>query len=175
MRLATTPTMQSCPPRGPRVVWPALLAAISLSTCGLPKDPESTGEHVRDGVLRVGLVDEPPWAAQGPDGAPRGVEVELVRALAQDLHAELRWNYGGETRLMAELQRFELDLVIGGIVEDSPYSEEVGFTRPYYRGDGRDHVLAAPPGENNWVMTLEQFLRTQEASVPARLARESAP
>ena len=152
-----------------------VLAAVALVTaCGLPRDPNGTLERVRGGVLRVGAVDEAPWVVRHADGRPRGVEVALVEALAERLGAELRWNHGGETRLMAALGRFELDLVIGGLDADSPYRDEVGLTRPYYEGDDRPHVFAAPPGENAWLMTLEGFLREQELALPALLAREAA-
>lgn len=146
-----------------------LLALLATSSCGLPRDPEGTLERVRGGVLRVGAVADPPWVGRDTDHL-RGVEVALARALAADLGAELRWNHGGETRLMAALQNFELDLVIGGITEDSPYADEVGFTRPYYQG----HVLAGPPGENAWLMTLEAFLRAHELEVDELLVREQA-
>ena len=121
--------------------------------------------------MRVGLVDAPPWAGRDPAGQPRGVEVELAQAIARQLGAELRWDYGGETRLMAALGRFELDLVIGGLDLDSPYSDLVGFTRPYFVGDDHPHVLAAPPGENAWIMTLEDFLHAHRAELPARIFR----
>lgn len=142
-----------------------------LAACGLPRDPEGTLEHLHGGVLRVGLVDDPPWAGRDARGQPRGIEVEITEALANQLGAEIRWNYGGETRLMAELGRFELDLVIGGLNLDSPYSDEVGFTRPYYVGDDQQHVLAGPPGENAWIMTLERSLQEQRAELPARIFR----
>lgn len=128
--------------------------------CEWPRDPESTLEHVRGGVLRVGAIHEPPWLVVDDDGGPpRGLEAELAQALAQQLGAELRWHYGGETRLMQELRAFELDLVIGGLTTDSPYATEVGFTRPYTSSAEGDHVFAAPPGENGWLATLEGFLR----------------
>jgi hypothetical protein len=142
-----------------------------LAACGLPRDPEGTLDHVRGGVLRVGMVEDPPWASRDAQGQPRGVEVELTTALAETVDAEIRWNHGGETRLMAALERFELDLVIGGLDLDSAYAERVGFTAPYYGGDGHEHVLAVPPGENAWLMTVDRLLREQATTIPARLVR----
>ena len=151
------------------------LLGAPLAACQLPRDPEHTLERVRGGVLRVGAVHEPPWVRMPhPQGPPAGVEVALVEALAASLDAELRWNYGGEGRLMTALERFELDLVIGGVDGDSPYKDKVGFTRPYYREDEVDHVLAAPPGENAWIMHLEAFLRDQEPGLPPLLAEQRA-
>jgi polar amino acid transport system substrate-binding protein len=152
----------------------SIAALLATAACGLPRDPEGTLERVRGGVLRIGVVDDPPWVDRDADGRPRGVEVALARALADRLGAEPSWDFGGETRLMAALERFELDLVIGGVDADSPYRDEVGFTRPYYEGDGRPHVFAAPPGENAWLMTVEGFLREQQLALPALIAREAA-
>lgn len=152
--------------------WSSLLAGLLAGGlgCDWPRDPEATLNHVRGGVLRVGAVHEPPWVSVDPGGGPpRGLEVELTEDLARQLGAELRWQYGGETRLMRSLKHFELDLVIGGITSDSPYRSEVGFTRPYRTGPGGAHVFAAPPGENGWISTLDGFLG--EASRP----QEPAP
>lgn len=159
--------------QGPLGVAVAMMMMMTTA-CDLPRDPEDTLEHVRDGVMRVGLVDDPPWAGRDAQGEPRGVEVELTLALAEAMGAEIRWNHGGETRLMAALKRYELDLVIGGVDLDSPYRERVAFTRPYYRADEQAHVLALPPGENRWIMAVDAFLAPQQASIPERLVRARA-
>lgn len=158
-------------PRTQRSSWSKYLGLALLAACNLPRDPESTRDRVHDGVLRVGVIEDAPWASRDAHGRPRGVEVELTEALAHELGAELRWNFGGETRLMAALGDFELDLVIGGLDDDSPYREHAAFTRPYYVGDGRPHVLAAPPGENAWLMSVERFLGAHHLMVPASLLR----
>lgn len=133
-----------------------LLALFVVVGC-LPRDPDGTLERVRGGVLRVGVVAAAPWVIGDPDGPPRGSEVDAVRGLAASLGAEVVWVPGGETAHMRALQARRLDLVIGGLVADSPYREEVGFTRPYADCDGA-RVVAGPPGENRWLMTVEAFL-----------------
>jgi polar amino acid transport system substrate-binding protein len=135
---------------------------LAAAACGLPRDPAGTLERVQGGVVRVGVVDAPPWASHAADG-PRGREVEVVRRLARSLDARVEWSRGGETRLMAELKERGLDLVVGGIVEDSPYRDEVGFTRPYVTCDDGAHVFAGPPGENRWLMTVEALLAGEAA------------
>ncbi len=173
--------MTATPGPSRRAALLGLLGLLGLSACDLPRDPEHTLERVRGGVLRVGAVHETPWVRMRPAGPPEGVEAALVEALATSLDAEIRWTYGGETRLMAALQRFELDLVIGGLEADSPYAGTVGFTRPYFVGaDEHAHVLAAPPGENAWICLLEDFLHKQGPDLPAliaeqRLAERGAP
>lgn len=104
---------------------PGLLAA-----CDLPRDPEGTSRRVENGVLRVGVAPNPPWTETS--GAEiGGVEAEAVRGFAQTLHAGPDWVPGAESRLLQALERFELDLVIGGLTQDTPWRERVGITRPY--------------------------------------------
>lgn len=147
--------------------WFSLLLGLlaGAAACDWPRDPEGTLDHVRGGALRVGVIHQPPWVIADPDGGPpRGREVELTVELARRLGAEPRWQVGGETRLMQALKKFELDLVIGGLTSESPYRDEVGFTRPYRSDADGEHVFAAPPGENGWISTLERFLGEPEGA-----------
>ncbi|WAS94880.1 transporter substrate-binding domain-containing protein [Nannocystis punicea] len=143
-------------------------AAWLACSCGLPRDPELTGERVGLHGVRVGVVLEPPWACQRPDRPLAGAEVDLVREFARARGLDLTFTIGGETRLLAALRRFEFDLVIGGLVADSPY-DDVGFTRAYHRTIDGEHVFAVPPGENAWTMQLEAYLAG--ADIDVALAR----
>jgi hypothetical protein len=70
------------------------------------------------------------------------------------------------------LRRRELHLVIGGFNDALPWAQEIAFTRPYLQTpDGKAHVLAAPPGENSWLMHVEQQLESHKNDVPALLAQ----
>lgn len=156
----------------PRVL--IALAALLVAPGCVPRDPERTSDEVRARGLRVGVVPQPPWACVAADGTPRGAEVELARRLADALGVATHWVVGGETELMAGLERFELDLVVGGVTEDSPYAESIGFTRPYFTDErGRAHVFAAPPGENAWVMRLERFLAADAVDADALIRRSA--
>ena len=106
-----------------------LLFAAACSS--LPRDPERTTERVRQGVVRAGLVENPPWVVRTA-GEPAGVEVELVRRFAGSLGAKPQWFWGGEQQHMEALRRFELDLVVGGLDDRTPWKKAVGITRPYY-------------------------------------------
>ncbi|MBZ5708437.1 transporter substrate-binding domain-containing protein [Nannocystis pusilla] len=139
--------------------------------CGLPRDPQGTAAHVAADGARVGVVLQAPWACER-DGRLAGAEVALLRRFARARGIDMSFETGGETRLLAALQRFELDLVIGGLVEDNPWSDRVGFTRPYHEDGAGEHVLAVPPGENAWTMQLEAFLAG--ADLAGALARGAA-
>ena len=149
-----------------------VVVACLAGGCDLPRDPEGTTERVDGGVIRVGVMHEPPWAVLGDDGnSVSGIEATLAEQFAAELHARIEWQPAGESRLMALLQDYQLDLVIGGLTESSVWRDHVGLTRPYIQaasrsdstdatrnGPGAGHVLAVPPGENRWLLTVEQFL-----------------
>lgn len=69
---------------------------------------------------------------------------------------------------MRALEDGELDLVIGGLTADTPWSTHAAITRPYAEtmdGRGRtvQHVMAARLGENALLVELETYL---EAAAP---------
>ncbi|CAA9308144.1 MAG: hypothetical protein AVDCRST_MAG61-1519 [uncultured Friedmanniella sp.] len=151
--------------------WVAgLLGAMSLvlGGCGtFPADPDGTLDRVQGGVLRVGVSPSPPWTVVGA-GDPAGIEPDLVRRFADGLQAQVTWQVGGEEMLIGELEHHRLDLVVGGLTEDSPWTDKAAITKPYTEGPdpagkpvGR--VMAAPMGENAFLLRLEKFL-LEEAS-----------
>src|SRR3546814_2639302 len=74
-------------------------------------------------LMRVGVSENPSWTMI--DGATAsGVEVDLVEAFAGELGARIEWVHGTEAELLAALERFELDLVVAGLTQDTPRSEE---------------------------------------------------
>lgn len=117
---------------GLRVVALSCLLAtlLSLPGCRYPRDPNQTLSHIQGGVMHVGVIENRPWVIKGPSGA-QGLEPELVRALADSLDADIRWHWGGESELITALEKFEIDLVIGGLVKGAPLHPVVGFTKPY--------------------------------------------
>ena len=108
----------------------AVVLTLSLAACGIPRDPEGTLARVSGGVMRVGVTDAPPWVELG-DTAPDGIEVRLVEQLAQELDAEIEWMEGSEQKLFGALRFRELDLVLGGLTTETPWSAEAGITHPY--------------------------------------------
>lgn len=111
-----------------------MFAALTLTSCGeplgLPLDPRGTLERVRGGTMRVGVVENDVWARM-TNGHAAGVEPALVRRLAEQLNSEVRWIKGPEHDLMEALERYQLDLVVGGLTHDSPWRGRVAMTFPY--------------------------------------------
>ena len=114
-----------------RVAAAAALCVLAAACGGLPRDPEGTLGRVQGGRLRVGLVEHPPWVVR-TEGEPAGAEVELVRRFAAELNATPEWHWGGEQRQMEALERFELDLVVGGVTDSTPWGKYVGLTGPFF-------------------------------------------
>ena len=108
------------------------MIAVAAASCGIPRDPEGTLARVQGGVVRVGVVHNPPWASLPASGEASGVEPGLVRLLAAELGARVEWVPGGESELLSALEHHSLDLVIGGLSALSPWKPKLGFSRPYY-------------------------------------------
>jgi ABC-type amino acid transport substrate-binding protein len=130
----------------------------------MPRDPERTTERVEGHVLRAGVSSNPPWIRVENDRV-EGVEADLIRGLAGQLHAEVRWIPGGETALFAALKQHQLDLVAGGVTTESPWTKELGATLPFAEAGGRKHVLIAAAGENRWLLTLDRYLHDHKPAV----------
>lgn len=144
-----------------------LLAALALTACDYPRDPDDTLARVEStGELKAGIAVAPPWT-QLTDGQPSGVEVDLVTAFAEDHGAEVAWQHGGEEELFRALERGEIDLLVAGLTEENPWKDKAGMTRPYRTVPGPEgeekHVMAVPVGENAMVSALEGWLEEHAA------------
>lgn len=113
--------------------------------------------------MRVGVVHHPPWVDVRAGGEPEGTEVDLVRRLADELGARVVWTVGGESALMHELERHRLDLVIGGITEQTAWKGKIGLSRPHDQDGDQAVVLACPPGENGWLLHLDRRIARWES------------
>jgi hypothetical protein len=150
-------------------VWRVLpIVLLMLFGCGLtiPADPDHTLDRVRGGVLRVGASPNEPWIIWGAEREPTGREADLVRRFAQSIDARVEWTRGGEEALIDQMERGELDLVAGGLTAESPWMKKAALTKPYVAvptpHGTEKHVLAAPLGENAFLVALERFLLAQE-------------
>jgi ABC-type amino acid transport substrate-binding protein len=155
-----------------RMMAAAMLAgALALTACGtsFPADPDETLDRVSGGTLRVGASDNGEWVSLTANGEPQGREPDLVRAFAAKLGAEIEWSEGTEHVLAEDLKHGELDLVIGGLNDKTPWEKDAGLTRVYAesvdsRGQGRKHVMLVPKGENAFLLELDRFLMASEAA-----------
>lgn len=123
------------------VVLAALLMLVA--GCGWPRDAGSTLADVRDGVLRVGVTENPPWTRVADDGAVSGAEVRLVERLAARLGARVEWHPGSESTLMAALKDRVLDLIVGGLDAKAPWTKQASLTKSFVT---MRTVVAVPAG-----------------------------
>jgi ABC-type amino acid transport substrate-binding protein len=118
---------------------------------------------VSGGELRVGVTERPPWVELPDGGQPQGIEAELARRFAEQLDAEIRWVEGSEQKLVGDLEHGAVDLVIGGIPADTPWSEHAGVSRPHSsatdeHGQPLEPVMLVKNGENAFLLELDRFL-----------------
>lgn len=137
------------------------LMAFLLIGCGIPRDPEETLEQISGGQMRVGVTENRPWT-YFENNRPAGIEVELIERFAEELNSQIHWMRGSESELLEALRQRELDVVIGGLTDSTPWSKELGLTEPYLTVRGKKHVMAVPPGENRWLLELDRFLQQQK-------------
>ena len=108
-----------------------LLAAIAAAGCQYPRDPDGTLNRVEGGVMRVGVTEADPWVLLEGDQAVGGVEVELARRFARDVGARIEWVPGSEESLVDATKEGQVDLIIGGLTNESRWEKDVALTRPY--------------------------------------------
>jgi polar amino acid transport system substrate-binding protein len=126
-----------------RALGVAVVVAVVLAGCGVPRDPEGTLDRVRGGTLRVGISQSEPWTRL-VGGRPSGVEVRLVERFAAELGATVRWVDGSEADVVAALEVRELDLVVAGLTADTPWQAKAAITRGYAT---TRVVVAVPAGQ----------------------------
>jgi polar amino acid transport system substrate-binding protein len=137
----------------------ALPLVFATACQRFPKDPNRTLDHIREhGEIRVGVAEDPPFIIRKGDDAS-GIEAGIIRGFAAEQHANVHWIWGAQEKHFHDLGKFQLDLVAGGVTAKSPWSKKVAMTRPYAQTiDKEKHTLAAPPGENAFLLELEKYL-----------------
>ena len=80
--------------------------------------------------MRAGISHNPPWV-DAATAEPSGIEADLMRDFAASLQSRVDWARGSESELLAALKAGALDIVLGGLTDDSPWLSELGATRPY--------------------------------------------
>lgn len=143
-----------------------ITCVISTFACGLPRDADDTLAHLRGDTMRVGVSHNPPWTVIAT-GDTSGVEPQLARDIAHTLGATIHWSAGAESVLLEALRERELHLVLGGLTDDTPWKHEIALSRPYHVDPhtGKKHVLAAPPGENAWLLHIDRELQRRRDGI----------
>lgn len=146
----------------------ALLLACALSGCGLtiPADPDGTLDTVTDSDLRVGVSADPGLVDTEGD-TPSGSIPDLIEGFADSIDADVDWTEASEETLVGMLERGDLDLVAGGMTDQTLWADKAGVTRGYpgiAGADGRSIVMLVPLGENAFLSALERYLDAEVGS-----------
>ncbi|MFC7403455.1 transporter substrate-binding domain-containing protein [Citricoccus sp. GCM10030269] len=144
-----------------------VVLVLTLAGCAphYPADPHHTLTRVTGGTVAVGVShNEPFTSVEGP--TPSGREVELVRGFAESLGAEVEWTVGGEEELVGKLEHGQIDMLIGGLTQKTPWKKKTGLTRSYTEvvnefGTTEKHVMAVRKGENAFLLELDKYLQAQ--------------
>ena len=130
------------------------LGAILISTLAaflqhihFPKDAEKTLDKVSNGTIRVGFTHAEPWVYPSATGA-QGIEAAIVTSFAKTLNAKVDWVEGTEEQLYNALKRNEINILIGGITDQTPWKKKVGLTKPYIEASIVIAQLSAQPLNN---------------------------
>jgi hypothetical protein len=147
----------------------ALISAVALQVLAcsaIPRDSNEALERVRGGVLRVGLIEHPPWTIVD-GGKVSGIEAHILQQWASQLNAEVAWRRGNIDELVEALHRREIDVLAAGLHQKTPYAPKLAMTQPYVEiddehGGTQRMVLAVTPGESALLFDLDKFLATQD-------------
>lgn len=149
----------------------AALASCAFVACGsLPHDADGTLDRARGGTLVVGVSEHRPWTIIDDHGGIHGSEADLIRGFADRIGAEIEWRPAPESVLAGEVKEGRVDVMIGGLTADTPWSGEIAVTRPYTTvadGDGgrEDMVMGVRQGENALLVELERHLAREHGEL----------
>lgn len=136
--------------------------ALLLSACGaIPADSEGTLDRATGGTLVVGVSEHRPWTTIEDSGAITGTEADLITGFAESIDAEIEWHTGPESVLADQTEEGELDVVIGGLTSEAPWSDKMALTRPY----SGDQVMGLRMGENELMVALERYLAREHGEI----------
>ncbi len=136
------------------------LAALVLQGCDLPRDAGGTLERVRGSYLRVGMVASEAHVDAGSVTLV-GQDRAMIEGFAGSLNAAVQWRRGAAETLYRALEVRDLDVVVGGVDCDSPWSKRIALSRKVgtFPGPAKAHrCFATPPGENGFLLALNRFI-----------------
>lgn len=130
---ATSSTATSSTARSTRSTGQSRPTPVTDLDCS---NPPPDIQRIRDrGKLIVAVlgVDNPPFFMTLADGSLGGLDIELAKALAQQLEVDLEINRSAQTfdQVVDQVYRLEADLAISKISRTLNRGQRVRFSRPY--------------------------------------------
>lgn len=146
-----------------------IILFIMLFGCGpYPKDSYKTLQQIIDTkVLKIGVIEHKPWTfLRG--GTLQGIEIKIITEFAKSLNVEPQWHIYPESIAIHKLKENQVNIVVGGLTKTTPWNKEIALTRPYLEtGHKKEtaHVFAIRKGENQFMITLEKFLKNHKENI----------
>lgn len=131
------------------------LAAIAVGCDNFPKDPRGSFEKAKASDLRVGVINDVPWAHSDGQSAA-GWDAGIVKGFAEKHYMLVKWVPGAEHDLIPALEEGELHMLIGGITKDSPLKDLVGLSNPYCK----EEIVIRGLGGNSDIQNREVGVKT---------------
>ena len=162
------------------------LLAVGLGACqtapvrsSAPSAPGRIDHVLASGELRAGLsAAQPPFNMKNRSGEVVGLDVDIVRALAQSMGVKLRLVERPFAELLPALEKGEVDLVISGLTITPERNARVAFAGPYFISGKAVLSRASAITDAQEVAALDAAGRTYVAlagSTSAGFVRESMP
>jgi len=130
-----------------------ICAFLLLTSCNLPKDPESSWEKAKSNDLKVGVIDNPPYTKIS-ENSFSGAEIDIINKFASSNDLKVTYIEGNETDLIEKLEKFKIDIIVGGFDKKTVWSKKAGISKAY----DKKHVFLVPKGENNLLVKLEEYI-----------------
>ena len=162
-----------------------LAAALALLLMSGPISAEEASASlglsriVSSGTLRVGMSgSQPPLNFEGKDGAMRGLEVDLARALAGLMQVQLQIVERPFAKLLDALEHGEVDLVMSGMTTTPERSLRAAFVGPYFLSGKSILTRSTSLAQADETGDLDQTdlkLAALEASTSEQFVRSALP
>lgn len=112
--------------------WALVVAGLVLLLAGCSAGDDTWPQIEASGVLRVGIDPTfPPFAtADGADA--QGLDIDLARALAEELGLEPRFTYFGYDGLYDALATGQVDVLISALVVAPERTADVAYSDAYF-------------------------------------------
>lgn len=126
---------------------------VLFYSCKFPQDPKHSFKEAKETTLNVGVAVHPPYVVY-ENGKLSGSEIEIIEGFAEQEGLEIAYTVATESRLIEQLEKYELHIVAAGFDKKTLWMKKTGLTVPY----DKEHVLLIGKGENKLLYELEGFI-----------------
>jgi ABC-type amino acid transport substrate-binding protein len=116
-----------------RPIFASLLIILGTVSLGACNDTPTTWQRIQDtGTIRVGVDPTYPPFESLEEGQLRGIDIDLVNAIADDLHLRVAFSYFGYDGLYDALYTEQVDLLISALVVRPEKTRDFSYSHPYF-------------------------------------------